>query len=660
MKNLKLWQKMTMLGIVFLIPFAFVTSHLVRELAGSKIERADREIAGTQVYLSVIRLLRDIQAQRDLDAGSTVKALADLRNSDRIRASDSVKNAADIIHQSGLDMEARWESIQENSRAALHSTNAVHGSHTRVINEIVELVEGLSESAAWGQDPNGPRSYLQDIIRIQGPAAAIALSDIRELGIELTALKQPASQDQLNILNNRLTHLQIALGQDSTILKQIGKAVALDPSLDEHLKIPRKELYNITLSTLGQAMQLARGVPNLKAVDFNRSMTLTLDKLYLLLEAGATAMAKSVQEERDAASKRYLGIIILGAVFIIAAAIFAWFVTRDISRPLEHLVTSADVVASGDLSVRIPFENRKDELGVLVSSFNGMVFSLNRIVSQVQKSGIQVNTSISQISVTSSEQQTAARQIADTTVAIGDTANKISNTSQEVVSMMKDAFAVTEDATSLAGQGQEGLTRMRDTMQQITEAASLIHTKLDVLNEKAANINLVVTTITKIADRTNLLSLNAAIEAEKAGEYGRGFSVVATEIRRLADQTAVATYDIEQMVKEMQAAVTTGVMAMNKFSEEVRQGVGDVQQISTQLDQIISQVQALTPRFELVNDGVNSQATGGQQISESLSQLSKTVQQTARSLEESNEAVEQLKNAAYGLRDGVARFKLPR
>jgi methyl-accepting chemotaxis protein WspA len=662
MRNLKLWQKMTVLGIVFLIPFAFVTTQLMRELAGGKIERADREIAGTKFYVALIGLMKEMQNQRDLAAGSEVAALASVRKNNRLRASDALKNASDVFETSGLDVADQWTSVSENTRAAQHSTNGIHGSHTQVITEITDLIGGLSESASWGQDPDGARSYLQSVIRIQGPEAAIALSDLRELGLQISMSQQAASPDQQNRLLANLFRLRNRLGQGSTILDQIGKAVVIDTELDLHLKIPRQELYDAALGTVGEVMDLVNtgGRSKRSPVEFNRTITATLDKLYTVMEAAATAMMKSVQAERDAASTRYIRTIVLAALFIIAAAIFAWFVMRDISRPLEHLVSSADVVASGDLSVRIPFENRKDELGVLVSSFNGMVFSLNRIVSQVQKSGIQVNTSINQISVTSGEQQTAARQIADTTVAIGDTANKISNTSQEVVNMMKDAFAVTGETTDLAGKGQDGLTRMRETMQQITEAATLIHTKLDVLNEKASNINQVITTITKIADRTNLLSLNAAIEAEKAGEYGRGFSVVATEIRRLADQTAVATYDIEQMVKEMQAAVTTGVMAMNKFSDEVRQGVGEVQQIGTQLDQIISQVQALTPRFELVNEGVNSQASGGQNISESLTQLSKTVQQTARSLEESNDAVEQLKNAAYGLRDGVARFKLPR
>ena len=118
------------------------------------------------------------------------------------------------------------------------------------------------------------------------------------------------------------------------------------------------------------------------------------------------------------------------------------------------------------------------------------------------------------------------------------------------------------------------------------------------------SINLVVTTITKVADQTNLLSINAAIEAEKAGEAGRGFLVVAREIRRLADQTAVATLDIDQMVRQMQAAVTSGVMEMDKFNEQVGRCMGQVGEINGQMGQIIAQVTTLKQRFSLVADGL--------------------------------------------------------
>ncbi|MES1262696.1 MAG: methyl-accepting chemotaxis protein, partial [Acidobacteriota bacterium] len=185
-----------------------------------------------------------------------------------------------------------------------------------------------------------------------------------------------------------------------------------------------------------------------------------------------------------------------------------------------------------------------------------------------------------------------------------------------------------------------------------------INSRLGTLSEKATNIGMVVTTITKVADQTNLLSLNAAIEAEKAGDYGRGFGVVATEIRRLADQTAVATTDIEQIVKEMQSAVAAGVMGMDRFSEEVRQSVQVVQQVSDELSQIIQHVQALAPNFVTVSEGMQSQSLGALQISDALSQMSDVARQTVESQRQSNSAIENLHSAARGLQDGVARFAL--
>ena len=193
-------------------------------------------------------------------------------------------------------------------------------------------------------------------------------------------------------------------------------------------------------------------------------------------------------------------------------------------------------------------------------------------------------------------------------------------------------------------------------MGQIGAASDLINSRLALLSEKAANIGMVVTTINKVADQTNLLSLNAAIEAEKAGEHGRGFAVVAREIRRLADQTAIATFDIEQIVKEMQSAVSAGVMGIDKFADEVRRGREAITEVTTQLTEIIAQVQTLPPSFESVNEGVQSQSISAAQISDALAQLSVASQQTADSLRQSNMAIEQLNDASRGLQSCVAQF----
>jgi methyl-accepting chemotaxis protein WspA len=345
------------------------------------------------------------------------------------------------------------------------------------------------------------------------------------------------------------------------------------------------------------------------------------------------------------------------AIILLAIPIVGRVHSSTVTQPMNSLVAALERMRQGDFSERLRLK-RRDEFGILSNGLNRVADDLSELVGQVQRSGIQVNTTATEIAATAREQQTTAHEIAATTAEIGATSKQISATSKELVKTMNEVNQVAEQTTELAGNGQAAIAHMETTMRQIMDASGSITGKLAVLSEKTTNINSVVTTITKVADQTNLLSLNAAIEAEKAGEYGLGFAVVATEIRRLADQTAVATFDIERMVKEMQSAVAAGVMGMDKFSEEVRRGVEEIREVSAQLAQIIHQVQTLTPRFQTVNEGMHAQATGAQQISETLTQLSESVQQTAESLRQSNVAIEQLNSAARGLQTSVARFKL--
>ncbi|MDH0758909.1 methyl-accepting chemotaxis protein [Pseudomonas juntendi] len=342
---------------------------------------------------------------------------------------------------------------------------------------------------------------------------------------------------------------------------------------------------------------------------------------------------------------------------IVAAGVCGLLLMRAITAPMQRIVQALDKLRSGDLSVRLSLE-RKDEFGAIESGFNEMAEALANLVAQAQRSSVQVTTSVTEIAATSKQQQATATETAATTTEIGATSREIAATSRDLVRTMTEVTSAADQASSLAGSGQQSLARMEETMHQVMGAADLVNAKLGILNEKASNITQMVVTIVKVADQTNLLSLNAAIEAEKAGEYGRGFAVVATEVRRLADQTAVATYDIEQMVREIQSAVSAGVMGMDKFSEEVRRGMFEVQQVGEQLSQIIHQVQALAPRVLMVNEGMQAQATGAEQINQALAQLSDASTQTVESLRQASFAIDELSQVAAGLRGGVSRFKV--
>jgi methyl-accepting chemotaxis protein WspA len=354
-------------------------------------------------------------------------------------------------------------------------------------------------------------------------------------------------------------------------------------------------------------------------------------------------------------AKVIMGISLVFAV--LAAGLCGLLLMRAIMAPMNRIVQILEIMRTGDLSTRLNLE-RKDEFGAVETGFNDMMAELTSLVSQAQRSSVQVTTSVTEIAATSKQQQATATETAATTTEIGATSREIAATSRDLVRTMTEVSTAADQASVAAGSGQQGLARMEDTMHSVMGAADLVNAKLAILNEKAGNINQVVVTIVKVADQTNLLSLNAAIEAEKAGEYGRGFAVVATEVRRLADQTAVATYDIEQMVREIQSAVSAGVMGMDKFSEEVRRGMFEVQQVGEQLSQIIHQVQALAPRVLMVNEGMQAQATGAEQINHALVQLGDASSQTVESLRQASFAIDELSQVAVGLRSGVSRFKV--
>jgi methyl-accepting chemotaxis protein WspA len=192
--------------------------------------------------------------------------------------------------------------------------------------------------------------------------------------------------------------------------------------------------------------------------------------------------------------------------------------------------------------------------------------------------------------------------------------------------------------------------------QQPVESAGSISSELAVTREKADSITRVVATI-KVAGQTDLLSTNAAGEAEEAGEYGRGFLVVAHEIRRLADQTAVATLGIESMVRLTRGAVPAGALQTDQFGEEVRPGVGRVAEVNGQTGRIIAEVTGLSERFRTANEGMNNQAVGAQQINEAMGSIAANVRETSAALEELNKATHHLRASVEQLNQEIASFK---
>ena len=354
--------------------------------------------------------------------------------------------------------------------------------------------------------------------------------------------------------------------------------------------------------------------------------------------------------------ERVMLFLSLGAVLGIGAVGIG--MARGISRSTRLLIQSVNGMASGasDLTARLEV-NGRDEMGELAGGINSLVAKIQSVVARVREASLQVLSTASQIAATAREQDATVQGLSSSSAEVAAAVREIGATTKELSGTMNEVNDRANQAAHLATSGRSRLGSMETTMQHLVESTASISGKLASIREKADRINLVVTTVTKVADQTNLLSINAAIEAEKAGEYGRGFLVVAREIRRLADQTAVATLDIENMVRHMHDAVTTGVMQMDKFAEEVRSGVAGVAEISGQTGQIIEEVHGLSDRYHDVNEAMRNQAIGAGQIDEAMVGMTTNIRQTASALEEFKRATAHLRSSVESLNQEIAQFK---
>ena len=410
-------------------------------------------------------------------------------------------------------------------------------------------------------------------------------------------------------------------------------------------------------------------LPLVQDGDYDGAQKFFTEQLIPLYEQHREAIERTVQtghnrtqEEQQYAEKQVRfwlrTMIVVSILSVLAVALPGWYLSRNIVRATSGLVKRIQEMASGesDLTARVSVES-DDELGELGTGINAMIAKIHAVVVKVREASLHLLSTASEIAATAKQQESTVQDLSSSTTEIAAAVREISATGKELAGTMSEVNCRANEAATLAGDGRTQLADMESTMQQLVESTASISTKLSLIREKADNINMVVTTITKVADQTNLLSINAAIEAEKAGEYGRGFLVVAREIRRLADQTAVATLDIENMVRHMHDAVSAGVMQMDKFSEEVRLGVARMADINNHIGRIIEEVGTVSDRFQLVNEGVHNQSIGAEQINEAMLTVASGTKQTVASLDEFNTATVHLRESVKSLNEEIAQFK---
>ena len=336
-----------------------------------------------------------------------------------------------------------------------------------------------------------------------------------------------------------------------------------------------------------------------------------------------------------------------------------WKATDSMVSYLREMAGMADALAGGNLKVNVTPRSESDKFGnAFQKMVNAMTFemiTMQDILDNMEFSSMQVTTASAELAETARQQESSISEQAVASSDIVATMSEISATAKELSRTMDEVSYSALQASGLATQGQGLIGKMQDSMDKTISASTSIGHKLENLSNKASKISSVVTTISKVAEQTDLLSLNAAIEAEKAGEFGKGFGVVAFEIRRLSDQTAMATLDIEHTINEVQRAVAEGVKSIREFTGEVLESADAANVVVQSLGEIIGEVKSMNSLFDSVNSSMKCQADAAEQIVDSVCLLSDATRQTQTNIKSFNDVAASLHETTSRLSAAVTR-----
>ena len=357
-------------------------------------------------------------------------------------------------------------------------------------------------------------------------------------------------------------------------------------------------------------------------------------------------------------SARNLGISV-GLISVVAVVIMAWLLIGDIRRPIALLLKQTEKVSAGDLSSPLELTAfYEDELGALAKGFSGMQRDLHLLVSEVSHSIVQLSAAIEEISA-------VAHNSADSMNSQQHELNQLATAMHEMQATVQEVSRNTSDAASAAERASQqadfGAKTVQDSIHKIDQVAVALEGTAKVigqLGEDSRNIGVVLEVIRGIADQTNLLALNAAIEAARAGEQGRGFAVVADEVRTLARRTQDSTTEINNIISELQQRATQAGDIMEESQSMMNASVSTARDAGVVIDEISSAVSSISGMNIQIATATEEQGAVGEELNRNVSVISHASQEVAAGTTQMAQACNELNQLASQLQDMVRRFKV--
>ena len=372
-------------------------------------------------------------------------------------------------------------------------------------------------------------------------------------------------------------------------------------------------------------------------------------ELKLLTKRNATLQAST---ERTTQS------LVTGAIGVVfASIIISFFIAGGIINPLNKLIEMLRVMAKGDLTQRIEIETQ-DEIGQLGAACNSFVIKVNSMISAVAATTTQLAAATKEMTSTSQEMAAGAEEQTHQAAQVATSMEEMSATVQEVAKNANKAAENAKDSGITAKKGGSLVQSTVDGIKGIASSVEDLQTVIKGLSKNSEKIGEIVGVIDDVADQTNLLALNAAIEAARAGEQGRGFAVVADEVRKLAERTTSSTKEIAQMVKNIQGDTNQAVSSMDGSAKEVMAGVKLAEQAGESLEEIVDGTKSVQGMVQEIAKAAEQQSAAAEEISINIEAIASVSKQTAEGSQQTSQAALGLSRTAAQLKSLVDKFTL--
>ena len=347
-------------------------------------------------------------------------------------------------------------------------------------------------------------------------------------------------------------------------------------------------------------------------------------------------------------------LVMLGITFLLS-----WLVARTVTGPIKEVVETIKDIAQGegDLTKRLPIHG-KNEVGELSEWFNIFVGKLHGIISQLSGTALQLASAATQLKSTSTEMKESVSQLSSQSTNLATAGEEMAATSGDIANNCHMAADGAQQAANTTQQGFNVVTQTVNGIRDRGEATKKNSLLVESLGQRSDQIGAIVATIEDIADQTNLLALNAAIEAARAGEQGRGFAVVADEVRALAERTTRATKEISDMIHSIQQETRIAIVSMEEGVRGTEQGATQAAQLETALQDILSQVNAVTDQINQIATAAEEQTCTTREISSNVMGLNELAHQNNQAINETAIAAGNVSQQAEELQRLVGQFRL--